>query len=178
MVGNKTLQVCLSKKSTREQALAVNPTTDLAFMKEAKKWLSFVMSNDARLGEKCFWALQCLPLFELWQCVAKKDVYNSWWNDDKTFHPYVQNMMTQQEVDGLLKWHQKTCMHGQIVSSNMQNGVKFAPNSRLADWFQRGQIPVCGGAWYNKKRNMRIGLDLTARRWNQMTRATYNTLGS
>jgi len=44
----------LSKKSTREQALAVNPTTDLAFMKEAQKWLSFVMSNDARLGEKCF----------------------------------------------------------------------------------------------------------------------------
>jgi len=86
----QTLQVCLSKTSTREQALTVNPTTDLSFLKEAEKWLAFVMSNDARLGEKCFWGLQYLPHIELWQCVTRKDVYNSSWLDNKTFHPYVQ----------------------------------------------------------------------------------------
>jgi len=67
----QTLQVCLSKISTREQALTVNPTTDLSFLKEAEKWLAFLMSNDAQLGEKCFWGLQCLPHIELWQCVEK-----------------------------------------------------------------------------------------------------------
>jgi len=66
------LQVCLSKTNTRKQALTVNPTTDLSFLKEAAKWLAFVMSNNTRLGEKCFWGLQCLPhIEELAQKMAK-----------------------------------------------------------------------------------------------------------
>jgi len=146
--------VCLSKTSTCDQALTVNPTMDLSFLKEAEKWLAFVMSNDERLGEKCFWGLQCLPHIELWQCVARKDVYNLWRLGDKSFHPYVQNMITQKEVQGLLKWYQKKCIHGQVLSTNLQNRVELAANSGPSDWFHRGQIPVCGRAWYNKKRNM------------------------
>jgi len=42
------------------------------------------------------------------------------------------------------------------LSTNLQNRVEVATNSGPADWFHRGQIPVCGGAWYNKKRNMRV----------------------
>ena len=50
----------------------MNPTTDLSFLKEAAKWLAFVMSNNTRLGEKCFWGLQCLPhIEELAQKMAK-----------------------------------------------------------------------------------------------------------
>jgi len=42
------------------------------------------------------------------------------------------------------------------LSTNLQNRVEIAANSGPADWFHVGQIPVCGGAWYNKKRNMRV----------------------